>query len=117
ALTIEKVEVSSRLPARKAGKGQQFVTLTVKIENTAHDRVPYNPLYFRVKDVDGFEYLPVVGSPETSLQAGSLARGQMVHNIVIFEVPTTDYKLVVSYLPTVLTEEYAPIRSILDLQQ
>jgi hypothetical protein len=115
ALTIEKLEAAARLPIRKAEKGMRFITLSVKIENIDHTRTPYNPLYFRVKDVDGYEYLPVVGSPETSLQAGSLGRGQMVRNTIIFEIPETARTLIISYLPTVLADEYAPIRSILIL--
>jgi hypothetical protein len=115
ALTVEKVDVTNRLPIRKAENGMRFVTLAVKIENTGHTRAPYNSLYFRVKDADGFEYLPILGSPDTSLQAGSLGRGQMVRNIIIFEVPETDQVLLLTYLPTVIAEEYAPIRNVVAL--
>jgi hypothetical protein len=114
-LTIERVETSPRMPARKAAKGMRFVMLSVRIENMDRTRMPYNPLYFRVKDQYGFEYLPVVGSPSTSLQAGSLARGQSVRNVVIFEVPETAGELVVTYQPTVLVEEYLPIRVVIEL--
>jgi len=117
ALTIEKVEVSSRLPLRKAEKGQRFVSLSVRIENLARERMPYNPLYFRVKDQQGYEYLAVVGSPETSLQAGTLGRGRMVRNVVVFEVPEAELILVVSYQPTVLVEEYELMRVVVNLPE
>lgn len=116
-LTIEQVEISPRMPARKAKNGMRFVLLSVRIENINHTRMPYNPLYFRVKDRYGFEYLPMVGAPETSLQAGSLGRGQSVRNVVIFEVPETAQKLVVTYQPTVLMEEYLPIRVVIVLPE
>jgi hypothetical protein len=91
--------------------------LTVKIENTGRTRMPFNPLYFRVKDRDGYEYLPVIGSPETSLQAGSLARGRTVRNIIIFEVPENDLRLLVTYQPTVLFDQYQSFQLVVDLPE
>lgn len=116
ALTVEKVEVSSKLQ-RKAEKGSRFVTFSVKIENLTRDRTPFNPFYFRVKDSQGYEYLPILGSPSASLQAGSLGRGQMVRNSVIFELPETEQVLVLTYQPTVLVEDYQPIRMLIELPE
>lgn len=114
ALTIEKVEMGGRLH-RKADKGMHFISLAVKIENLAHDRSPYNPYYFRLKDQRGYEYLPVLGAPDTSLQAGSLGRGQSVRSVVIFEMPETELVLVASYQPTVLVDDYQPVRMVIQL--
>lgn len=114
-LAVSDVAVKDRVEFGKAGKGNRFVVLSVKIDNVNHPRLPYNPLYFRVKDRAGYEFLPTAGSPETSLQAGTLYPGQFVTGQLIFEVPLSDDRLVLSFLPTVIGEDFEEIRIKLDI--
>jgi len=109
-LTVLDVSIKERVEFGKAAPGNQFVVLSVRINNLDRPRMPYNPLYFRVKDPAGYEYLPTAGSPETSLQAGTLYPGQSVTGQLIFEVPLSASRLVLSFLPTVLWEDYEEIR-------
>jgi hypothetical protein len=78
--------------------------------------MPYNPLYFRIKNAEGYEYLPGIGAPDTSLQAGSLAQGKSVRNIVIFEIPEKSIRVLLLYQPSLLFEDYPAIRFMLELQ-
>jgi hypothetical protein len=109
-LHVTEVAATDRVAFGRAGKDNRFVVLTVRIDNVTHPRLPYNPLYFRVKDQAGYEYLPTAGPPESSLQAGTLYPNQAVTGELIFEVPLADDRLVLSYLPTVLSEDYEEIR-------
>lgn len=109
-LAVTDVALKERVEFGKAPAGSQFVVLAVQIRNVDRTRLPYNPLYFRVKDAAGYEYLPTAGSPETSLQAGTLYPGQSVTGQLIFQVPLSAGRLVLSFLPTVLWEEFEEIR-------
>ncbi len=114
-LAVTDVAVRERVEFGKAPAGSQFVVLAVQIRNLDRTRLPYNPLYFRVKDAAGYEYLPTAGSPETSLQAGTLYPGQSVSGQLIFQVPLSANRLVLSLLPTVLWEEFEEIRIEIDV--
>lgn len=114
-LTVMDVAVKERVEFGKAAAGSQFVVLAVQIRNLDRARLPYNPLYFRVKDAAGYEYLPTAGTPETSLQAGTLYPGQSVTGQLIFQVPLSADRLALSFLPTVLSEEYEEIRIAIEV--
>jgi len=109
-LKVTQVSVKNQVEFGKAEQGNQFVVLDVEIGNTDHPRLPYNSLYFRVKDGAGYEYMPTAGPAETSLQAGTLGPYQTVTGELIFEVPLSDKQLVLSFLPTVISENYEEIR-------
>lgn len=84
--------------------------LEVVIENASRDEAPYNPLYFTVKDSDGFEYNTAAVAPDPSLKSVSLARGDRVRGFVAFEVRDTARGFVVTYEPLVILGGYEPIQ-------
>lgn len=93
-----------------ADPGKVYVVVDVVIENTARDEAPYNPLYFQLKDADGFEYHASFMAPAPSLKSGKLAKGERVRGNVAFETPQNVAGLVLSFQPLVLFGDYQPIR-------
>ena len=115
ALTISKVERKKDLDViSKAKAGNVFVVTDVLIESTAKDKAPYNPLYFKVKSADGYEYNAAITGLSNQLKSGDLATGDKVRGIVAFEVPEGAKGLVVSYEPLVIFGGYKPIKVALD---
>ena len=110
ALEIRGVSIVERMPQGRPPAGLRFVALDVEIRNTARVKTPFNPLYFRIKDAHGFEYISILGAPEESLQPGSLAEGQSVQGIVFFELPENLDAALVTYQPGALFEEYPQLR-------
>ena len=93
-----------------AQAGNIFVIAEVLIENTERTELPYNPLYFGIKDADGFQYQASFAAPEPSLQSGTLAQGDKVRGWIAFEVKDGAKGLTLSYEPLVLLGGYKPIR-------
>ena len=66
------------------------MVVDVTIENVERDWVPYNPLFFTVRDSDGYEYVMDSEASFMSprpLRSGELARGDKVRGTVVFQVP------------------------------
>ncbi len=92
-------------------QGNEYLVVEVTIENESRETSPYNPLYFKVKDSDSFEYnvslMPMIGN---ALKSGELAQGEKARGTVTFEIPKTVKGLVLSYQPLVILGGYQPIR-------
>lgn len=115
ALTVVKTENKTELGQfSKAKAGNTFVVAEVLIENVSVDKVPYNPLYFKVKDGDGFEYTPEITGIDRALRSGDLAKGDKARGTVAFEVKETAKGLVLSYKPLVLFSSDEAIRVALN---
>jgi hypothetical protein len=100
----------------KPEEGNNYLVLDVIVENVSRDEsTPYNPMYFKLKDNDGFEYTPAGLAPEPSLKSGELKKGDKARGQVAFEVKAAGLGFVVSYEPLVLFGGYEPIR--VDLSQ
>jgi hypothetical protein len=79
ALTVTKVSKLDQIgDFWKPGEGNIYLVTEVIIENVNREEAPYNPLYFKVKDSDGFEYLSAITAPDPSLKSGTLAKGDKV---------------------------------------
>lgn len=90
ALTVKEVKrLASVNDYSKAKDGNEFLAVEVLAENTGLERAPYNPMYFMVKDDQGYEYNTAMSAPEPSLKSGDLARGESARGWVAFEVPKT----------------------------
>ncbi len=116
ALTVAnvyKVDVIDDLWTPDAGN--VFLVIGVVIENSSRDSAPYNPLYFSVKDSDGFEYNTAIAAPDPSLKSGELALGEKVRGNVAFEVRAGAQGFVVTYEPMVILGGYKPVRVDLGL--
>ncbi|GCE08588.1 DUF4352 domain-containing protein [Dictyobacter aurantiacus] len=83
--------------------GNQFVQLHVKIVNNTNAKQHYNPLDFKVLTSDGrsltHSYI-VPTDYDNQLSFGDLAAGKSVEGNLIFELPTNDHHLVLSWDPT-----------------
>jgi hypothetical protein len=118
-IEINQVQVFDRLPEVKPASGYVYVQFLASIFNTDRDTMPYNPGYFLLKDLNGYEYAPANVLPDDSLNAGTLKKNQRVDGRVLFEVPADAVQpgrqFVVSYLPLVLFEEvpYEEIRVVI----
>lgn len=94
----------------RADSGKVYVVADVTVQNTTRDKVPYNPLYFKVKDADGFEYNPNIFMDGQGLKSGELAKGEQARGSVAFEVPTGARGLIMSHQPLVIFGGYQTIR-------
>jgi len=103
ALTVMKVSRAAELSRfQKAKDGNEFVIAEVVIENVDKDKAPYNPLYFKVKDSDGFEYNADFTAGDQSLKSGELAKGEKARGNIAFEVKKDAKGLVLEYRPLVI---------------
>jgi len=111
ALTVAKVSKLNQIgDFWRPKEGNIYLAIEVLIENVTRDEAPYNPLYFKVKDSDGFEYTSALVAPAPDLKSGTLAKGDKVRGNVAFEVKATAKGFVVSYEPLVILGGYEPIR-------
>lgn len=102
ALTVSSIAFVNKSSFATAKEGNVFLVAEVLIENTATDKAPYNPLYFKVKDAEGFEYTSTLIAPDPTLKSGELAAGEKARGNVAFEVPVAAKDLVLTYKPLVL---------------
>lgn len=100
--TVVKIDRKAAISDfQKAKDGNEFIIAEVIIENTDKDKAPYNPLYFKVKDADGFEYNAGFTAGEQSLKSGDLAKGEKARGNVAFEVKKDAKGLILEYKPLV----------------
>lgn len=111
AVTVISVEKMTGIDSFTPGEGNVFLVIEVLIENISRDEeTPYNPLYFSVKDSDGFEGSTTFASPDPSLKSGNLPKGDKARGFIAFEVRSNASGFVVTYEPLVLFGGYKPIR-------
>jgi hypothetical protein len=110
ALTVNSAQTMASFDFMTAAEGNTYLVVDVLLETTDRDMAPYNPLYFSVKDSDGFEHTNALIAPDPSLKSGELARGDRVRGNVAFEVPLGATGLVLTYEPLVIMGGYEPLR-------
>ncbi len=111
ALTVLSVSKANNISIWSPDAGNIFLIIEVLIENVSRDEeTPYNPLYFSIKDSEGFEYSTAIAAPDPSLQSGNLPKGDKVRGFVAFEVRSTANGFIVTYKPIVILGGYEPIR-------
>jgi len=98
----------------KPKQGNEYIVIEVVVENEGREKTPYNLMYFKAKDSDGFEYNTALVPVDNLLKSGELAQGEKVRGTVWFEVPTTAKGLIVTYQPMVILGGYQPIKFKLD---
>ncbi len=110
ALSVLKVQKRAKVNEYiEPEAGNTYITVEVVIENTSRDETPYNPLYFKVKDADGFEHDVSLMGADPQLKSGNLRAGAKSRGFVTFEVPKIAKGLVMSYEPLVILGGYEPI--------
>lgn len=108
ALTVAKVSRATQLGQfNKAGEGKEFIVAEVVIENISQDKTPYNPLYFTVKDSEGFETNAQLVAGDQALKSGDLAKGEKARGDVAFEIKKDTKGLVMQYKPLVFGQDDA----------
>jgi len=112
ALTVLNVSKEDKLGTFwTPDEGKVYLCLEVLIENVERDEeAPHNPMYFSVKDAEGFEYNTSLASKDPSLKSGNLAKGDKARGFVCFEVSKEAKGFVVEYEPIVILGGYKPIR-------
>ena len=112
ALTVNGARRAAEAgPIAKAKPGRTYMIADVSLENANRERAPYNPLYFKVRDADGFEYTSnLMAGGDQSLKSGELATGERVRGTVAFDVPEGARGLVMTYQPQVLFGGYQTLR-------
>lgn len=112
ALTVIQVTKETKLgDFFEADPGKVYLCIEVLLENEERDDdMPVNPLYFEVKDSDGYVYNTSFGSKDPSLKATDVAKGDKTRGWVTFEIPEKATGLVVTYEPLVLLGGYKSIR-------
>lgn len=110
ALTVVSAERMGAIDRfLKPSEGMEFVVIEAIVENVEREKAPYNTMYFKVKDQDGYEYNATI-APDPSLKSGDLTQGDKARGKVAFEVKKGASGLVVSYEPLVLFGGYETIR-------
>jgi hypothetical protein len=111
SLTVNKVTTASSVNEYlKPKAGNIYLVVDVTIANIDRDTAPYNPLYFKVKDMDGYEYSDSLLAPAPDLKSGDLTKGQKARGNVAFEVPKTAKGFVLTYEPLVIFGDFTPIQ-------
>lgn len=110
ALTIQGASTVSAFDFMTAAEGKTYLVLDALIENVGRDTAPYNPLYFSIKDADGFQYNSSLLAPDPSLKSGDLPQGDRVRGNIAFEIPVGAAGLVLTYEPLVILGGYQPLR-------
>lgn len=115
ALTVNgATRTDSASQFQKAKPGRIYVVADVTVESVTREKAPYNPLYFKVKDADGYEYTASLISGDQGLKTGELNPGEKARGTVAFDVPGEAKGLVLSYQPIVVLGGYQTIRIALE---
>jgi len=111
ALAVNKVSTVDTIQGLSpATAGNVFLVVDVTVLDQSVDNGPYNPLYFSLKDSDGFEYQPAMAAPPPALQAGYLAAGDKARGNVAFEIPPAAHGFVLTFAPDTLFGTVNPIQ-------
>lgn len=110
ALTLNGVTRVARVDQFTAAKpGNTILLADVTIENTGQVPVPYNPLFFRVKDADGYEYNSTIATDQAALKYGEIAPGQRVRGQVATELPQRSTGLVLTFTAPLRGRGFVPL--------
>jgi hypothetical protein len=111
AVTVNKVSRADAIGELwKPAEGSVYLVVDVTIATVSRDEAPYNPMYLKVKDADGFEYATAISAPDPTLKSGTCVKGEKVRGNVAFEVKSGASGFVLTYEPLVILGGYEPIR-------
>lgn len=100
AITLASVERSQGSGFMKPKAGKEYLLLDVALDNLNNVKgISVNPLYFKLKDKDSFEYTPSISIDIHSLSSQDIGPGQRARGVVMFEVPEGATDLTLSYKP------------------
>jgi hypothetical protein len=101
-LTVTKVTKSTGTDFDKPKAGNEFVIVTVAIENAGKEKITYNPFDFKMSNSQGqiTDAAITTVNTDTAMQSGELATGGKVSGTIVFEQPKGDSKLQLQYQPS-----------------
>jgi hypothetical protein len=101
-LTVTKVTKSAGTEFDKPKAGNEFVIVTLTVENAGKENISYNPFDFKMTNSQGqiTDAAFTVVNTDTALQSGELAAGGKVSGTIAFEQPKGDSKLQLQYQPS-----------------
>ncbi len=106
AMTVAKAERTTQIGKyQKAQDGREFIVVDVLFENVSAEKTQadYNPFYFKVKDVDGYEFNATLDMGPNSLKSGNLDKGGKARGTVVFDVAKGAKGLVMSFQNATMT--------------
>lgn len=107
AIKVVSVEKSQGSEFDKPKSGQEYVIVTVEIENKGSENITYNPFDFKMSNSQGqvIDQTFTTISIDTSLSSGELAPNGKVSGTIPFEMPVGDTKLQLQYSPSFWTDD------------
>jgi hypothetical protein len=101
-LTVTNVEKSAGSDFDQPKDGNEFVIVTVEINNAGDENISYNPFDFKMANSQGqiVDQAFTTINNDTSLQSGELAGGGKVSGTIAFEQPAGDAGLQLHYTPS-----------------
>jgi hypothetical protein len=101
-LTVTKVAKSAGTDFDKPKAGNEFVIVTLTVENAGKENISYNPYDFKMTNSQGqiTDAAFTTVNTDTALQSGELATGGKVSGTIAFEQPKGDSKLQLQYQPS-----------------
>lgn len=99
AITVTNVKRSQGNEWSKPKSGNEFVIITVNIENKGKEKLDYNPLYFKLQNSqgqqEGMTFTTI--DQDTELSSGELIPGGKVSGTITFETAKGDNNLALIY--------------------
>ncbi|WP_373894412.1 DUF4352 domain-containing protein [Virgibacillus sp. CBA3643] len=106
-VTVTDVETSQGSDFDQPSEGNEYVIVTVEIENNGDETISYNPFNFKMKNSNGQieDTGMITVDSDTSLSSGELAEGGNVSGTISFEQPEGDEELQLLFEPSFWSED------------
>lgn len=111
-ITVTNVQRNYKAKLGTANDGQEFIKVTVKLENKSDKNISANSLYFKIQDSNGtIENDHIDGySMDDYFNASEIAPKGSKTGSILFEVPKGDNNLTFIYEPNVLSDKQVKIK-------
>lgn len=106
-VTVTNVEKNTGGEFDSPKQGNEYVIVTIRIENGSDETISYNPFDFELKNSNGniTDMTFTIIDTETALESGELATGGFVEGTVAFEAPEGDTGLQLIYTPNMFFDD------------
>lgn len=111
-VTVDSVDKSSGDGYNKPSSGNEYITVTITLENIDSKTQAYNPFDFKLQNSSGTiqtQTFTTINS-ETAMSSGELASGGKFTSTITFEAPIDDEELGLIYEPNWLIGDRTMIR-------
>lgn len=110
-LTVTDVEKSNGDDFDQPKSGNEYVIVTIKIENAGEENISYNPFNFKMANSQGqiVDQAFTIINSDTALESGELAPGGTVTGTIAFEQPKGDTGLQLQFEPSFWSSDIVKI--------